>query len=179
MQAAFKRASASSISSNEADSGAPGVDWANVKPENRTLVHQASPVLRTAAYVSARIAPVLSCRHVPHPVPRLMPCLIPCVLKAASKLLVRLCCMLCSQAQPACELVQMVLNRVGIVLKWADNEQLVLKHAGVVQVVLKRAKTVQMVLKCADAVLKCTDNTQMILCMLTLCRWYTRVPLLC
>ena len=40
-QAAYKRVSASSLSGEEADRGSPAVDWASIKAEDKTLVHQA------------------------------------------------------------------------------------------------------------------------------------------
>lgn len=57
MQAAFKRQSATSMTSNEAETASAAVDWSSVKPEDKTLVHQAShaeqlyTVCMTALYV--------------------------------------------------------------------------------------------------------------------------------
>ena len=50
VQAAFKRAPATSLSSTATTSpDAPGLDWEKVKPEDKTLVHQVSTSVTATA----------------------------------------------------------------------------------------------------------------------------------
>lgn len=58
VQAAFKRAPATSLSST-ATTGpdAPGLDWEKVKPEDQTLVHQVSTSVTATASVYTWVPP--------------------------------------------------------------------------------------------------------------------------